>query len=440
VIWIDVDRPEDWRILRAPEALAAPAAAAEDGREAEIVRLVRAALRPGGGDSKTDEIHAGIAALNSERWRAGSNRWWNANRRIEALFGGEGSPFRSLALRYEPPDQIGSGSHGHVMAAARALPGADQGFAAKLESEILRRFGWADGVSAYLSDCYRSGMIANFLLSAAAVVTGILYQPVAGSDSKWMFATVEFLMLATILLITWLGRKWRWHGRWFETRRVAEYLRHAPTLLLLGVSRPPGRWPKGVQTSWPEWYARHGLRELGLPGIVVTPAYLRHALDNLLDDHVVRQRDYHLRKARRLTAVHRNLDHLSTRLFQLAFASVATYLALTVAAAFHWLSDERLHGLSYFFTFLGVCFPTFAAAVAGIRYFGDFERFAAISEVTAEKLGAVHSRIRLLLAGPDSAIDYGRASELAHIVDDIVVAEIENWQAVFGGKHITVPA
>jgi len=439
VIWIDVHRPWDWRILRAPESLASPALAPM-GDAGEIARLVRAALRPAGGERQAGEYHSGIAALQSEQWRARSNRWWNAYRRVEALFGGDGSPFRSLQQRYEAPDQIGSGSGSGLLAAARALPGGDPDFASKLEAQILRRFAWADGVSAYLSDSYRGGMIANFLLSAAAIVTGILYQPLAGSDSKWMFAAVEFLLLSAILLITWLGRRWRWHGRWFETRRVAEYLRHAPALLLLGVARPPGRWPKGAQTSWPEWYARHGLRELGLPRIAVTPAYLRHVLENLLDAHVLRQRDYHLAKAERLTNVHRNLDALSSRLFQLAVVSVSTFLALTAGAAIGRVSAEWLHGASKMFTFLGVFFPTFAAAFAGIRYFGDFERFAAISQVTAEKLQGVHARIALLLAGPDEAIDYARTSELAHSVDDIVIAEIENWQAVFGGKHITLPA
>ena len=36
------------------------------------------------------------------------------------------------------------------------------------------------------------------------------------------------LLLGAILAITWVGQRRRWHGRWFETRRVAEYLRHAP--------------------------------------------------------------------------------------------------------------------------------------------------------------------------------------------------------------------
>jgi hypothetical protein len=171
----------------------------------------------------------------------------------------------------------------------------------------------------------------------------------------------------------------------------------------------------------------------------VTAAYLRIVLTDLLDSHVVRQRDYHLGKAAKLTAVHHNLDRLSGRLFQAAVLSVSVFLLLNLAAFAGLMAQATVEGTAKAFTFLGVLLPTFGAALAGIRYFGDFERFAAISEVTAEKLDAVHGRIQLLVAAPDGALDFGRVAELAHAADDIVVAEIENWQAVFGGKHITVP-
>lgn len=49
-------------------------------------------------------------------------------------------------------------------------------------------------------------------------------------------------------------------------------------------------------------------------------------------------------------------------------------------------------------------------------------------------------RIDLLLAGPETAISYGRVAELAHALDAIVTDEIESWQAVFGGKTIALPA
>ncbi len=431
VIWINANAPEDWQILRAPEALVAPGKVDRANRKAELAKLVSAALTP--------EEASGEAGLENEVWRPRSNRWWAGYRRVEALFSGDRHPFRSLVQTYEAPDAISSGTGAALLAAARTLPGGDPAFADRIDGDVLRRFAWADGVSSWLSDAYRGGMTANFVLSALAVVGGIAYQPLAGSEQKWMFASLEFVLLATILLITWLGGKWRWHGRWFETRRVAEYLRHAPILLLLGSTRAPGRWPQGGDVTWPEYHARQALRAIGLPRVAITPAYLRHGLAGLLDPHVVAQRDYHEAKAKRLNAVHHNLDGFSTRLFQLAVLSVAAYLLLKAGAVLHLLPHDWPHATSYVFTFLGVAFPTFGAAIAGIRYFGDFERFAAISEVTAAKLDGVHSRIALLLEAPDDRLDYARVSELAHAADDVVVTEIENWQAVFGGKHIAVP-
>lgn len=434
VIWLDPQAPEAWTILRAPESLAVPRVDMSETRMAILAGLVQTALRPAGGG-----LRAGIAALGSEAWHPKSNRFWTAYRRIEALFGGEGNPFRSLRTSYESPADIARGSGAGMLAAAAALPGGDNELADRIGTAILPRFAWSDGISTYLSDCYRGGMIANFLLSACAVIVGIAYQPIGTSDQKWMFAAVEFVLLCAILVIIWQGGRHRWHKRWFETRRVAEYLRHAPILLLFGVARPPGRWPKGSETAWPEYYARASQRALGLPQVAVTSAYLRAALTGLLDRHVVSQRDYHVAKAARLTRVHHKLDALSTRLFQFAVAAVAIYLGITAAASAHILPHEWPHKASYAFSFMGVLFPTLGAGIAGMRYFGDFERFAAISEVAAEKLEAVHARLLLLLSAPDSAIDYARATELAHAADEIVTSEIESWQSVFGGKAITVP-
>jgi hypothetical protein len=315
----------------------------------------------------------------------------------------------------------------------------DAAFAERIACDVVRRFAWTDAVAARLSDAYRSGMVATFVLSAFAIVAGIAYLPLAADRHKWMFALVEFLLLVAILGMIALGRRRRWHRRWFEVRRIAEYFRHAPILLLLGVARSPGRWPRGVESSWPEWYARHALRELGLPQVRVTAASLRDTLERLLVPHVRRQRDYHLAKARRLTTVHRRLDRLSTVLFALAVLSVATWLLLKLGGALGvWPATLALQS-SKTFTFLGVLLPTFGGAFAGIRYFGDFERFAAISAVTAAKLDAIDVRLARLLAAPASELRYSRVADLAHAVDDVVVAEIENWQAVFGGKHITVP-
>lgn len=433
VVRIDPADPENWHVLHAPESLAAMLP--DTDGEATLVALVRGALRPGEGGA----LRSGSQALASAQWHATSPRLWTAYRRIEALFGGDGRPFRSLVTTYEAPEAIAEGSGAAVLKAAATLPGGDRALTERIASMVLERFAWADGISARLSDGYRGSMTTSFVLSALAIVCGISYQPFGGEDRKWLFSLGEFMLLGAILVIIWQGGRRGWHKRWFETRRVAEYLRHAPILLLLGVARPAGRWPKGADTSWPEYYARHALREPGLPRVAVTRAYLRHALVHLLDAHVVSQRDYHRAKSRRLNTVHHRLDRLSERLFQAAIVSVSTYLTMAAAAALHLVDHETLHMTGKVAAYLGVIFPTFGAALAGIRYFGDFERFAAISEVTAGRLDAIHNRIDLLGAAPDHGLSYAQISELVHAADDTVVSEIESWQAVFGGKHITVP-
>jgi hypothetical protein len=449
VVWINANAPDRWRILTNPESMTAASAppAANPDRAAELRALVHAAMRPAP-VRKSHGKHAdhgkrveGPEAFNRERWRARSNPLMHGYRRVEALFGADTwkGRLKNLHQTYETPDAIASGIAAKTLSRARALPGQDTSFVDAVEANTVRRFAWADGISAYLSDAYRGGMTLNFLLAPLSIVVGIAYLPFASADEKWIFAGLELALLASILAITITGQRRRWHARWFETRRVAEYARHAPIMLVLGVVRAPGYWPKGAETSWPEWYARRSLREPGLPRVKITQAYLREALRNLLDDHVVQQRDYHDYKAKRLAAAHHNLDKLSEILFTLAVISVSAYLALKLGGAVHWWSKYYAENTSYLFTFLGVALPTFGGAIAGIRYFGDFERFSSISEVTSEKLTAIHARITQLLDSPEAAIDYGQVAELARDVDDVVVGEIESWQAVFAGKHVAVP-
>ena len=78
------------------------------------------------------------------------------------------------------------------------------------------------------------------------------------------------------------------------------------------------------------------LREPGLPRLRVTAAYLRGAVQGLLHEHVIRQRDYHMAKARRLGKVHHNLDRWSEILFALAVVSVTLYLLLKAGGSLGW--------------------------------------------------------------------------------------------------------
>jgi hypothetical protein len=445
VLWIDARNPRSWRILSVPEHLATLTHLKDEATEPQedLRKLVESIVRPTPGTAKAHKGNheEGLKALEAEKWRPKSQIWWHGYRRVEALFGSDrlADRFRNLSISYKSPEAAPTDNSLAQIEAARNLVQQDPGFVEKISTDIFKRFVWADGISSHLSDAYRGGMVLNFLFGAFAVVGGIAYLPMASSEQKWIFAGFELVLLAGILVITWIGQKRRWHRRWFETRRVAEYLRHATILLTLGVARPAGRWPRGTQTSWPEWYARHGLRDVGLPQVTITSTYLRTALCDLVLNHVAAQSAYHRQKAKRLHKTHHRLDQLSEALFALAVLSVSLYLGLKFAGTTHLISKEVAGHFSKLFTFLGVFLPTFGGAIASIRYFGDFERFSAISEVTAEKLDVIAERGAILLAGPEQLISYANVAELVHATDDVVVSEIENWQSVFGGKNITVP-
>ena len=62
-----------------------------------------------------------------------------------------------------------------------------------------------------------------------------------------------------------------------------------------------------------------------------------------------------------------------------------------------------------------------------------------ISEIAAEKLEALGSRIEVLLSGTEPELQYAQVASLAHALDEIVIAEIESWQSVFAVKNMAVP-
>jgi hypothetical protein len=154
---------------------------------------------------------------------------------------------------------------------------------------------------------------------------------------------------------------------------------------------------------------------------------------------MVSQSNYHREKALKLERIHANLDRCSNILFQLAIVAVGGYLLMKLGASLQVLDEDIPLRSSKWLTFLGVAFPTLGAALAGIRYFGDFERFAAISDVTRAKLLRLEARADILLDGDAHWISYEHVADITQAMSDIVVEEIESWQSIFGTKKMSVP-
>lgn len=435
VLVINPASPREWSILIQPEELGHGKPETSEPDQTRLYALVACAL----GHENT-AVDANMSALTREKWRAKSSFGFGIYRRIETLFGGRSVRSGTTKAVYESPDAIARGSASDVLTATGQILIKDTALQHRMQNALVPMFAWSDGVSARLSDAYRSGMSANFILSAFAIIIGIAYLPFDLAQFKWIFATTELVLLVSILAITYTGHRRAWHRRWFEMRRVAEYLRFTPGILMMGVARPIARWPRGETREWPERFCRDALREAGLPQAKIDRTYLRDALKRVVLPHVQGQRAYHTAKAEQLHRVHHRIDKAAEWGFLAAVLSVSTYLAIEIGASLGLLPGDFPYATAKLFTFLGVAFPTLGANLAGIRYFGDFERFSAISHVTATKLANLEQRITLLLEGNESRLTYRAASDLVRTMDNIVVEEIESWQAVYGAKHLALPA
>lgn len=440
VIWIDPASPSDWRIVDTPDALALRTDECRSLREGRLLTLVQDAI--GLAPPEESEAFSGLAALSERAWRGSSAIGSHAYRRIEKLFGQSRweAKFTTVRQVYERPADIAGGSGQPLLAALQSLPSGDALLPTRVGQEVLPRFAWANGIASHLSDLFRSGMVINFTLGPLAILAGLLYLPLVKPEQKWIFAAVELALLLMIVVNTISGQRARLHGRWLETRRVAEYLRHAPGLLALGIARTRGAWPDAGRSNWPEWYARQVERGIGLPRARVDHAYLRAAAGTLLDHSILPQLEYHRAKSAYLHHAHHSIEQLAERLFALAVVMVAIYLALVGASAVGLVASGTVVALAKWFTVSAVALPTIAGALAAIGYFGDFDRFAEISLATARRLETVAERVAIYLKQDDETLAYAPLADLARTADETTFAEIMAWQAVFNGKRTTVPA
>src|SRR5207253_10189896 len=128
---------------------------------------------------------------------------------------------------------------------------------------------------------FRSAFVVNFLFAAIAVLAaaaGAMFLPIDAEHEELPLGLglvlLEIALISLMIVNTWLGGRWRWHRRWFEAREMAERLRIALPLWVLGLR--PKSFP-GEEATWTGWYVRamvrvQGMRSGDLAGVQFEPA------------------------------------------------------------------------------------------------------------------------------------------------------------------------
>jgi hypothetical protein len=279
---------------------------------------------------------------------------------------------------------------------------------------VADAYGFADGLAIRYAQIFRGSYVSRFLLAAIAVIVAAI--ALVGGQifgwTTWQLAVLQMALVGIVLINTGIGKRRDWHGRWRESREVAERLRAAiPSWLLAGVQNDS----KGVEPTWTGWYARAHLRALGLWSGALDEARLA-AIRAILIAFTDGQVGYHTDVATLMQAVERRLGWIGKVLFVSTLALGGVNLVIALAGY------ELPANWQTVITGLTAGLPALGGASFGIRLIGDFEGAAVRSARTAAPLTVIGAA--LARDPPDLTTLSSRAAALG----DAMLGDVAHWR------------
>ncbi len=401
-----------------------PAGDLSDG----LPRLVDALLRPpatpaeaGGGHGHREDERAGLDRYFGER--APARTLFIGFPLLMAMFGVQ--PLSGRHLRPPTPAALAEREAGLVPAAAADAP------AAARPLSLPDAFGWADFVGARLAQVFRGAFILNFVFGALAVACAAI--SIVRHEWKPVLVVIEILLIVTVVLNTGLGLRRQWHRRWFEGRELAERLRVALLLWIVGL-RPVA--PAGAEPTWTGWYARavvraEGLRHGGLTGEGLGKA--RAAVTGLLAD----QCSYHEATAERMHRLEHRLERAGLTCFVLTIAVALAYLAVKLpdltGGEGHGHGESLADSFGIVVAALTAGLPALATATYGIRVIGDFTGISRRSARTRRELAALVAQI------DGDALDLHSLRARVRSAADVMLGDVAGWRLSAESRGLAIP-
>lgn len=299
------------------------------------------------------------------------------------------------------------------------------------EERQLAAYDWANSLAIRYAQLFRSGHVANYFLSASAVILALLGLLVP--SVKVFLVMAELGAIGLLFSNTKAGRNGEWHRRWLQYRHLAESLRPLPYLKRSGLISTPfrsdfvqGAGHREGGADWTRWYAAAIWREMGSPTGIVTDADIASLANDFTSEQMLPQAQYHRVNAGRM----HKLDH---RLHEVGNFLTGAVIAVCILFLIGFVI---LHAwvvrLTDGFIFLTAGLPAVGAAVFGLRGHGEHLLAASRSASTASALEAMAAR---LTAAND-------AEELAHGLEhgaSIMLADLNEWTIAYRERSLEIP-
>jgi len=298
-------------------------------------------------------------------------------------------------------------------------------------------FARSDQLAVHYARLHRSIFVLIYLLGAMALTiaaAAIYFKNVEIAfielEASHMLIFLELLALLGILFFWALDRTKRLHDRWIEYRCLAEFIRPAIFLSLLGRTFPINRirnaeelWARdslghgAAARNWTMVYLETVLRYAGLQPARMDTDYLKQCRDWICSRWLDKQIHYHSMNAARMHKLGHNLQRLSFIFFCVTLMLVVAKLAIPDTAS--------VIGAALLVAVL----PAWASAGLAIRNHAEFEISAQRSQVMRVKLIKLRKE---LLSAPLSS------DQLARIllkVLDTTLSETADWLQLFEVKE-----
>jgi hypothetical protein len=307
-----------------------------------------------------------------------------------------------------------------------------------VEKSYLKHYAWANQLSIYCADHYRSSFAWIYLLGALAVMLALIGTTVHASHAwELIFISAEVVVICAIIGLTWYGRRRRWHERWIDYRTLAERLRLVRFNCLLGGVWQQVNVPSHLATygnpaaTWMHWHSRAVERAAGLPNIAIDREYLFACRELLLEALLAGQVKYHEDNSDRLESVDHRLHLMGAGLFLATLGACAFHLFVASA---HWGEDWD-RWLIFFAAFL----PALGAAMAAIRSQGEFHRVVERSRAMREELGKISKAVHGVT--PEATrLDSQALQQFVEQTTRLMYSEVLDWRIVFQDRPLVWPA
>ncbi len=305
------------------------------------------------------------------------------------------------------------------------------GYGEKMRTVLAPRFARADATATYVAQMFRSGYVTNFSFAAFAVVLSLLGLALPAT-LKPVLIILEFMVIATILLVTRAGNRAKWHRRWLDNRHLAERLRCLTVASQLGELEL--RSGADLRPGWVDWYARATAREVGMPSVRIDHAYLagvRDGLTSLIDDQIT----YLNNDASRMHRLEHKMHNLGTFLFMMTAIICVSLLAFKMADKMVGMAalDAMAHPFLTATTIASAALPAIGAAIYGIRMQGDFAGIAERSESLAHNL----TTLRQVIAA--DALSFDTLKRRVARATDLLTRDLASWLQTYHARPLTLP-